>query len=111
MQWRVLDSGASPNFPAAVKAGVDRVVVQSGQTYLSGTVRGGGKATAAPSVRWSKDSGPGEVTFGDAHAAVTTARFSATGVYVLRLAADDGSPATSSDTLTVTVDPPPPATR
>lgn len=44
------------------------------------------------------------MTFGDAHAASTTATFGADGVYVLRLTANDGaSPA--SDTVQITVNP------
>ena len=108
LEWRVYDSGGSPNFAPSVSAGVDRVAVLPGQTYLDGTVRDDGKPQAAPSVRWSKDSGPGTVTFGDAAAASTTARFSATGDYVLKMTADDGQ-LSASATVAVTVDPPPPA--
>ena len=39
---------------------------------------------------WSKVSGPGTVTFADAHQLITTAAFSAPGDYVLRLSATDG---------------------
>jgi uncharacterized protein len=110
LEWRVYDSGASPNFAPSVNAGVDRVVVLSGQTYLSGTVKDDGKPQAVPSVRWSKDSGPGEVTFADAQAATTTARFSTPGAYVLKLTAHDGQ-LSASATVGVTVDPPPPTTH
>ena len=110
LQWRVYDTGASPNFPPSVAAGVDRVVVQPGQTYLSGTVKDDGKPNPVPTVRWTRQSGPGSVTFGDAAAALATARFSAPGLYVLKLSADDGQ-LTASDTLNVIVDPPPPPTH
>jgi DUF1680 family protein len=108
LEWRVYDSGGSSNFAPSVSAGVDRVVVLPGQTYLDGTVRDDGKPKAAPAAGWSKDSGPGAVTFGDAAAVSTTARFSAPGSYVLKLTADDGQ-LSSSATVAVTVDPPPPA--
>ena len=108
LEWRVYDSGGSANFAPSVSAGVDRVVVLPGQTYLDAVVRDDGKPKAAPAVRWSKDSGPGAVAFGDAAVAATTARFSAPGDYVLRLTADDGQ-LSSSATVAVTVDPPPPA--
>ncbi len=36
LEWRVLDSGKSPKFPPSVKAGIDRVVVLGGKTYLNG---------------------------------------------------------------------------
>ena len=108
LEWRVYDSGGSPNFAPTVAAGVDRVVVLGGRTYLSGTVKDDGKPKAPPGVRWSKESGPGEVTFLDTADPATTARFSAEGVYVLKLTAEDGQ-LSASGTVTVTVDPPPPA--
>ena len=108
LDWRVYDSGQSPNFPPTVSAGVDRFVVVSGQTYLNGTVKDDGKPRSTPTVRWSKDSGPGKVTFADTSAAVTTAKFSKQGDYVLKLTADDGQ-AKASGLVHVTVTPPPPA--
>src|SRR5207237_1578190 len=51
---------------------------------------------------WSKPSGPGTVTFADAHAASTTATFSAGGIYTLKLTAND-SALSGSDTAIVTV--------
>ena len=39
---------------------------------------------------WSLVSGPGTVTFADPNAVDTTASFSGTGTYVLRLTANDG---------------------
>jgi len=110
LEWRVYDSGGSPNFAPSVSAGVDRVVVLSGQTYLDGAVKDDGKPKGAPSVRWSKDSGPGDVAFADAAAVSTTARFSAPGDYVLKLTADDGQ-LSASATVRVAVAPPPPATH
>ena len=62
----------------------------------------------APSTTWSKVSGPGDVTFADPKAAVTTATFSAPGAYVLQVTADNGTTKASS-TLTVKVELPPPA--
>src|SRR5262249_16010548 len=51
---------------------------------------------------WSKVSGPGNVTFGNASAVSTTATFSATGQYVLQLSASD-SQLSGSDTVTIVV--------
>ena len=110
LEWRIYDSGKSPNFAPVVEAGVDRVVVLSGKTYLEGKVKDDGKPTPTPKVIWSKASGPGQVSFENAHATVTTANFTAVGSYVLELTADDGQ-LTASNTLQVTVTPPPPATR
>ena len=38
-----------------------------------------------PTAMWSKESGPGAVTFADPKALITTATFSALGPYVLKL--------------------------
>jgi hypothetical protein len=54
---------------------------------------------------WTRVSGPGTVTFGNATSSNTFARFSANGVYVLRLTADDGQLQNARD-LTVIVNPP-----
>jgi uncharacterized protein len=115
--------------PLAAIAGVDRVVMKHGRTYLNAWAgygepprrgRGGRGAPAAPpppdpgpapATLWSKVSGPenGTVTFADAKAAITTATFSTPGAYVLQVTADNGSTKASS-TLTVQVElPPPPA--
>jgi hypothetical protein len=110
LQWRVYDSGKSPNFAPVVAAGPDRVAVLPGKTWLRATVRDDGKPKPVPTVTWSKQSGPGEVAFEDVHAAETYAGFSAPGAYVLRLTADDGE-LTGSDTLGVEVIAPPPAGR
>jgi uncharacterized protein len=107
LEWRVYDSGASPNFAPVVHSGADRIVVRSGRTFLAGAIKDDGKPTGNLKVSWVKESGPGKVTFADAAAAVTSARFSAEGNYVLKLTADDGA-ASGSDTLSVRVDPPPP---
>jgi len=59
---------------------------------------------AALTTTWSKVSGPGTVTFGESNALHTTARFSANGIYVLRITADD-SLLSASDEVTVVVSP------
>jgi uncharacterized protein len=110
LEWRVLDSGKSPEFPPSVVAGVDRVVVLGGKTYLSGAVKTLKADGPATKLTWSKASGPGEVTFADVHAAETTATFSKVGEYVLKLTAGEGK-LSSSSTLNVKVEPPPPAER
>ena len=72
LEWRVLDSGKTPEFPPKVRAGVDRDVMLDGKTYLSGTVKFL-KSGSAAKVSWSEESGPGKVKFADAHTNVTTA--------------------------------------
>ena len=107
-------------------AGVDRVVVLPGKTYLRGwagygepprpSPRRAAQADSTPpaptgptpTVRWTKRSGPGRVDFADAAALTTTATFSEPGVYVLELEARNGETSAAS-TLTVKVETPPPA--
>ncbi|WP_285442123.1 hypothetical protein [Candidatus Jettenia sp. AMX1] len=56
----------------------------------------------AVTTTWSKVSGPGTVTFGNANAIDTTASFSEAGTYVLSLTADDGE-LSPSDEITIVV--------
>jgi DUF1680 family protein len=104
LEWRVFDSGKSPGFPPSVVAGVDRVVVVGADTHLAGKIR----SLESPDrvrVRWSRQSGPGRVEFGNRDDAATTARFSRPGVYRLQLTAGKGE-LTGADTLRVKVQQP-----
>lgn len=114
--------------PLSAVAGVDRVVMSHGRTYLNAWAgygepprrgRGARGAAAAPPppnpgpapvTLWSRMSGPGTVTFADPGSAVTTAAFSAPGTYVLQVTADNGETKASS-TLTVQVELPPPSAQ
>jgi hypothetical protein len=118
--------------PLTAAAGIDRVVMTRGKTYLDAWVGygdrprrgggGGGRGRAGavatppepngppPTATWSKASGPGKVTFADPTAPVTTATFSAPGDYVIQVTADNGTEKVSS-TLAVKVELPPPATQ
>lgn len=120
--------GAQSGAPFLVDAGIDRIAVLPGKTYLRGWV-GQGRAPSQTRphngvkgpepraadldreqirVRWTKVSGPGAARFDDATALQTAASFSAPGVYVLQLEAE--SPAgKSASTLTVKAEPSPPA--
>ena len=109
IEWKVLDSGKSPAFPPVVSAGVDRLVVTGGKTWLAGVIKQF-KSDGGNDVAWSKTSGPGEVVFADAHSPETTATFTAPGEYVLQLTAGKGALAASSS-LKATVMNPPPAKR
>jgi DUF1680 family protein len=108
LEWKVYDSGNSPPFAPRVTAGLDRDVVLGGKTYLRGKVRTLTDSADECPVAWTKASGPGEVSFGDSRALTTTATFSATGDYVLRLTAGTGE-LSASNTLAVKVTVPPPA--
>ncbi|MEZ5319467.1 MAG: glycoside hydrolase family 127 protein [Vicinamibacterales bacterium] len=130
--------------PLNAVAGPDRIVMRAGRTYLNGWAgygapprrgrgRGRGNTTPPeppgppPRTTWRKVSGPGEVTFEDSSALVTTARFSELGDYVLALDAETGGASATSagpaagaagaagaarttSTLAVTVELPPPPT-
>ncbi|GIU76674.1 MAG: hypothetical protein KatS3mg004_3761 [Bryobacteraceae bacterium] len=114
--------------PFVVDAGIDRVCVLPGKTFLRGFVgRGRAPSTTRPhngvkgpepqpadlasdqvAIRWSKLSGPGAAEFENPAALRTAVGFSAPGRYVLQLAASwPGGKAVS--TVTVDVEPSPPA--
>src|SRR3954468_4417635 len=94
------DADPTTNAAKAIRgqAGIDRVVVQPGKTYLRGWAGYGDPPkypTQEPATTiktaWSKASGPGRVTFANPDAAITTATFTSPGTYVLRLTANEGS--------------------
>ncbi len=107
-----------------VDAGIDRVTVLPGKTYLRGWVgrgvapsatrpRNGLRVTLSEAVRplrlrWTKASGPGPVHFENPAALVTTAGFTRPGEYVLRLEAE-WNEGKGAATVNVTVEPPPPS--
>jgi hypothetical protein len=91
-----------PNVAPVVTAGPDLTVRQPAQATLDGLVTDDGKPVPATTKTWSKVSGPGDVTFGDATLEDTTASFSQPGTYVLRLDASD-SQLSAFDEVTVTV--------
>ena len=95
---------SAQNQAPTVNAGSDQTVTFPNSASLSGTASDDGlpNPPGALTTTWSQVSGPGTVTFGNASALSTTASFSATGTYVLQLAAND-SALQSSDQLTVTV--------
>lgn len=121
-------AGAADEKSLNTWAGVDRITVLPGKTYLRGWAgigdppklnqpreRANQQPQAAkpaqpeppPPVAWSKESGPGNVTFANAKALKTTAAFSKPGTYKLKLTANHNGQNASS-TLTVTVQPPEP---
>ena len=93
----------APNAAPQVNPGIAPAATTGTAAVLAGTASddglpsGSGLATA-----WSKVSGPGTATFGNAAAPATTVTFSAPGSYVLRLSATDGSAGVFQD-LAVTV--------
>jgi len=108
LEWKVYDSGNSPLFPPALRAGQDRDVILGGKTYLSGVAKPVQKGDFK--TKWSQQAGPGKANFEDATALETTATFSKPGDYILKLTARAGN-ASSSSTLKVKVVEPPPKDR
>jgi len=78
--------------PPVVNAGADQTIVLPNSAVLGGTVTDDGlpNPPGAVTTAWSKVGGSGSVTFANASAKSTTATFSATGTYTLRLTASDG---------------------
>jgi RHS repeat-associated protein len=100
-------SGKCPvdaNQAPAVNAGPDQTIPQqTGTASLAGKVSDDGLPLGATlATRWSKMDGPGDVVFADPDALQTTATFTAPGIYVLQLTADD-SLDKASDTLEIRV--------
>ncbi len=87
-----------------VFAGLNQRITLPSTATLDGTVWDDGRPDppAILSLTWSQESGPGTVTFSEVAASDTTASFSATGTYVLRLTADDDE-LSAFDEITVMV--------
>ncbi|WKZ15139.1 MAG: hypothetical protein QY317_14685 [Candidatus Jettenia caeni] len=100
----VYSTGGQTNQPPLVNAGQDQAVTLPASAALDGSVSDDGlpNPPGAVTTTWSKVSGPGTVTFGNANAIDTTASFSVAGTYVLRLTANDGG-LNASDELSVIV--------
>ena len=82
-----------------VDAGEDRVVLLTDSLDLDATVQ---QSDTIVSVDWSKETGPGTVTFSDNKALAATAAFSDVGSYVLRLTVQN-SETSFSDSIEITV--------
>jgi len=93
-----------PNGPPVVDAGANQSVELPNSAVLIGSVSDDGSPDPPGDVSttWSATSGPGTVTFLDSSSLETTASFSASGTYILRLTASDGA-LTSYEEVTVTV--------
>ncbi len=105
-QTTVTVQAAAANTAPVVNAGPNQTITLPAAATLSGSVTDDGlpNPPAAVTTAWSKVSGPGTVTFGNAAATNTTVSFSAAGTYVLQLTANDGALSGSGQT-TVTVQP------
>ncbi|HEX3130445.1 MAG TPA: Ig-like domain-containing protein, partial [Thermoanaerobaculia bacterium] len=99
------------NKAPVVNAGPDQAITRPLFATMAGTVTDDGiPAGAVITTTWSKVSGPGTVAFSNAGSLTTQVSFSASGIYTLRLTAND-TQLTASDDVAITVnDPPPPPT-
>jgi hypothetical protein len=92
---------AFANSAPTVNAGANFSVPRNQVVQLQGAVTDDGDLNLL-NVLWTKQSGPGTVTFGDVNSEDSTVQFSAAGTYVLRLFASDGD-LSAFDDLTVSV--------
>ncbi|MEZ4712461.1 MAG: LamG-like jellyroll fold domain-containing protein [Caldilineaceae bacterium] len=93
------------NSPPTVDAGNDQELLRRQPAQLTGALLNNGLGDPKRghvTVNWSVVNGPGAVHFVDASALRTTATFSESGAYLLRLTADNGSFETS-DEITINV--------
>jgi hypothetical protein len=98
---RQAEGGGGTNTPPSVSAGPNQTIALPASANLDGTVSDDGQPGPLTTT-WSKVSGPGTVTFGNASLVDTTASFSTSGTYTLRLTANDGA-LSASDNVVVTV--------
>ncbi|MFN7916658.1 MAG: Ig-like domain-containing protein [Vicinamibacterales bacterium] len=87
----VLVNPAPPvNQVPVVTTGANQTITLPNAASLTGTVTDDGlPAGASVTTQWTQQSGPGTTTFANAASPSTTATFSAAGLYVLRLTAND----------------------
>jgi PKD repeat protein len=97
-----VNAAGSTNQPPAVNAGPDQMITFPASATLAGSATDDGLPAGSTLTRtWSKVSGPGTVTFGNASSLNTTASFSVTGSYTLRLTVSDSALSTSDDIVIV----------
>src|SRR5882762_2349052 len=96
------------NLAPVVNAGLDQVITLPSSANLTGVAIDDGQPNppGVLTTTWSQVSGPGTVSLSNASALNSTATFSASGAYVLRLTVSDGALAVSDD-VAVTVNPAP----
>jgi Malectin domain len=86
----------------SVTAGANQAITLPANAALAGQVIDAGSPSAPITIAWSKVSGPGTVSFGNAAAAQTSAAFATAGTYVLQIAAANPKLSASAQ-VTITV--------
>jgi hypothetical protein len=89
--------------PFSVYAGVDFATPPAVPVFLDGNLQPGTFSSNAITMQWTKDSGPGTVTFTTPGCEDANATFSAPGIYVLRFTATGPGSVSVSDLLSVAV--------
>ena len=86
------DANAAPVIVLNSPVGATAAIPSGVGLMLAAAVSDDGKPSSpgAVTTTWSRVSGPGAVTFGNASDAATTAQFSTPGNYLLQLAVSDG---------------------
>ncbi|HLW08758.1 MAG TPA: beta-L-arabinofuranosidase domain-containing protein [Fermentimonas sp.] len=102
LEWQVFKSEKSSALAPVVSAGIDRMVVSGGKTYLTGVIK---SIDPLRKKEWSAQ-GPGKVRFEDSKSDTTTATFNTPGEYTLTLVAQAGKIKNSSSLKVTVVDPP-----
>ncbi len=92
------------NSGPGVNAGAQQVLVSSSTTLAGFVTDDGLTGGGTRFTNWSKLSGPGTVTFGNANLTNSSATFGANGIYVLQLRASAGQYTNSSE-ITIGVNP------
>ena len=96
-------TGNPINQAPSVSTGPNQTITLPDAVTLNATVSDDGLPQGGSvTTTWSQVSGPGTTTFANVNAVDTTASFSTSGTYVLRLDADD-SELSNSDEVTITV--------
>lgn len=93
------------NSEPQVSAGADQMIRLRDTAALQGALLDSGlgdEASGTLTYLWSVESGPGEVTFANPNALATTATFTKSGPYLLRLTANNGF-FTASDDMVISV--------
>jgi hypothetical protein len=100
-------AGPPANLAPFVNAGLPQSIGLAEQATIRGFVGDDGRPAPPGAVTsfWSTVSGPGFVTIADDSSLETTATFSAGGVYVLRLTADDSEVKTADDVVITVIAP------
>lgn len=102
LEWQVFKPEDAPAVAPVITAGIDRMVVTGGRTYLMGLIK---SVDPLKKTLWTAE-GPGAVIFENAKSDTTTATFTVPGEYVLTLSSQAGKMKSSSSLKVTVVNPP-----